>query len=528
MSSVLESAVSLRDPLVSVRDVFCVHRTADGDAASLQGATLDVAAGEVVCVLGPSGAGKSTLLRTIAGLQVPSAGVVAVAGYDIGRLGATGRARLRHELIGFMGQRSEALLAPDLPIRDAVALPVMLRGGSRRAAQARARELLESVGLGDRDGALLSQLSGGERQRAALCAALAHRPVLLLADEPTGELNAASAVDVRAVIASRARAHGVTVLLVSHDPDSPGVADRTVHIRDGRLAEDRVNGRGALVVGRGGWIQLPSAALAEAGIADRAHVEVHEGRVVITAAAAHAHERDVRAAAPPVARPTPEPSWAPAEVELRALSRSLGRGPDRREVLRALSCSPPAGRLIAVTGRSGSGKSTLLRLLAGLERADHGDVLVDGVSLASAGAEARASLRRERIGYLPQDPAPVGFLGVTENVVLTLRLRGVPPAAAAERAAAAVNAVGLAERARQRVARVSAGEAQRAALARALAGARGLLIVDEPSSRLDQANALRVADLLSAAAAEDRQTVICATHDPEIVGRADFVIELGG
>jgi putative ABC transport system ATP-binding protein len=186
----------------------------------------------------------------------------------------------------------------------------------------------------------------------------------------------------------------------------------------------------------------------------------------------------------------------------------------------------PAGRLTVVTGRSGSGKSTLLRILAGLERADEGQVVLDGTELASLDAEARAALRRARIGYLPQDPAPVGFLSVTENIVLALRLRGLSPADAAARAHAAVAAVGLGERARQRVARLSAGEAQRAALARALAGARGLLIVDEPSSRLDQANAARVAELLSAAAARECQTVICATHDPELIGRADHLIEL--
>jgi ABC-type lipoprotein export system ATPase subunit len=522
-------SVCPHEPLVSVRDLFCVHRTPDGDAASLQGATLEVGTGEIVCVLGPSGAGKSTLLRTIAGLQVPSAGVVAVAGYDIGRLRAGGRARLRHELIGFMDQHPEAVLAPDLPIADAVALPVTLRGGSLRAARARALELLSAVGLGERPSARPSELSGGERQRAALCLALAHRPVLLLADEPTGELDAASARAVRAVIAQLARAHGVTVVLVSHDPDSQEVADRTVHIRDGRLAEDRVNGRGALVVGRGGWIQLPSAALAEAGIGDRAHVEVHEGRVVLTAALT-ARPAPAAAAPPgslgPRALPAPEPTWAPARVRVRSLTRTVGRGADRRDVLAGLDAEVPVGRLTVITGRSGSGKTTLLRILAGLERADSGTVEVDGAALESLDAEDRAALRRARVGYLPQDPAPVGFLSVTDNVVLALRLRGVPRTEAVERAGEAVGAVGLAERARQRVSRLSAGEAQRAALARALAGARGLLIVDEPSSRLDQAGAARVADLLSAAAATEGQTVICATHDPELIARADHMIEL--
>ena len=120
----------------------------------------------------------------------------------------------------------------------------------------------------------------------------------------------------------------------------------------------------------------------------------------------------------------------------------------------------------------------------------------------------------------------MGFLSAEENVVLGLRLRGCDQAEAAERAAVVLSRVGLADRARQRVSRLSAGEAQRVALARALASARGLLIVDEPTSRLDESNAVRVADLLAGAAAEDGQTVICATHDPELIKRADDVLAL--
>jgi putative ABC transport system ATP-binding protein len=182
--------------------------------------------------------------------------------------------------------------------------------------------------------------------------------------------------------------------------------------------------------------------------------------------------------------------------------------------------------MTAITGRSGSGKTTLLRLLAGIDAPDEGLVSLDAVALGSLGAEARASLRRERIGYLSQEPAPVAFLSAEENIVLALRLRGWDTAAAARRATVVLSWVGLAERARQRVARLSAGETQRVALARALASARGLLIVDEPTSRLDEAGATTIAELLAAAAAQDRQTVICATHDPQVIRHADEVVPL--
>ncbi|HTU94737.1 MAG TPA: ATP-binding cassette domain-containing protein, partial [Solirubrobacteraceae bacterium] len=200
--------------VVALRDVFSVHRTNEGDAAALQGATLTVRAGESVCVLGPSGAGKTTLLRVIAGLQSPSAGAAQVLGVDIGRARARVRARIRHRSVGLLGQHSTATLSPELPLRDGIALPLALRGVRRSARRARAEELLEAAGLRDHGRDLPSALSGGERQRAALCLAIAHRPALLLADEPTGELDAANGDAVLRLIVQLARAEGATVIVV--------------------------------------------------------------------------------------------------------------------------------------------------------------------------------------------------------------------------------------------------------------------------------------------------------------------------
>src|SRR5206468_5592750 len=140
--------------------------------------------------------------------------------------------------IGFLDQRAHRVLSPDLPAGDAVALPLALRGAGRGERIARARELLGAVGLADRADALPAELSGGERQRVALCAALAHRPALLLADEPTGELDAASADAVNDLLATLARAEGASVVVVSHDPETAARADRAVRLRDGRISEE--------------------------------------------------------------------------------------------------------------------------------------------------------------------------------------------------------------------------------------------------------------------------------------------------
>ncbi len=514
----------MSDPIVELRGVFCVHRTNEGDAAALQGLNLRLELGELLCVLGPSGAGKSTLLRVVAGIQLPSAGIVRVLDQDIGRTGPRARARLRNREIGFVGQHADDALPPDLRAGLAVELPLALRGVPARTRRVRVEELLELAGLRDRTDALPRELSGGERQRLAVCAAVAHRPGLLLADEPTGELDESSAEAVRALIVALARSGGASVLVVSHDPEMAAIADRTVGIRDGRVVEDRRDGQSALVVELGGWLRLPGELLAQAGIGERAHVRAGQGGLVVTSASTRPAKRTAPAHAANGAVPG---DWTEARVGLRSLSRSYGHGRTRRRVLDDLTLAFEPGRMTAVTGRSGAGKSTLMRLLCGLDLPDSGELEIDGRPFAGADAEQLARLRRERVGYLPQEPSPVGFLSAEENVALALRIRGWNARAAADRATAALARVGLAERARQRVHRLSAGEGQRVALARALASARGLLIVDEPTSRLDEAHAGAVAELLAAAAVEDRQTVICATHDPEVIRHADAVVRLG-
>ncbi len=514
---------------VALRNVFCVHRTSEGDAAALQGTTLTVARGEIVCVLGPSGAGKSTLLHVIAGLQTPSAGEISVLGEEMGRAPSRVRARLRQACIGFLSQHSASVLSGDLSIGESVMLPLALRGVGRGDREARRDELLGAVGLADAAAAHPGRLSGGERQRAALCVALAHRPQLLLADEPTGELDEESASEIRRLIVGLARSEETTAVLVSHDASMGEIADRTIRIRDGRLVEEG----SALVVGSGGWIRLPPELLADAGIGDRVQVQPAAGGLLVTGANGRVPDAGApggvrgalvaaRAASGGTTDRPDAPCPPPAVVEARGLTRRYGS----RTVLDGLTWTFATGALTVVTGRSGSGKTTLLSLLCGLDVPDGGELIIDGTSIGGDDAEQRAARRRERIGYLPQDPAPVGFLSAVENVVLALRVRGWSAADAGERATEVLSRLGLGERLRQRVSRLSAGEAQRVALARALATARGLVIVDEPTSRLDERAATDVATWLAAHAAAESQTIICATHDERVIAHAHAVLAL--
>ena len=511
---------------IELRDVFRVHSTPEGDAAALQGLSLQVADGEVLTVLGPSGSGKSTLLRLLAGLERPSAGVVRVYGEDVGKLPSRRLARYRSTLLGYADQHYARALAPELTARDLVALQLGLRGSSRAERFARADELLERVGLSAKRDRHPTQLSGGEQQRVALCAALAHRPKVFLADEPTGELDAATADQVYEMLNELVREHRCTTVIVSHDPESARIADRIVRIRDGRVSEewarDGASSSDTIVVGRGGWLRLPEELLLRAGIGTKATARFEEGEVVVTRAGEPASNSLLQAESGPA------PELARASNSLLQAPVAAARGVTRRYgqtiALRPLDLELHAGRLHAITGPSGSGKTTLLHLLAGLELPDAGTIAVDGVELTTLDRTGRAALRREKIAYVGQQAGLVPHLSALENVELVLSLRGL--GGGRPGALAALESVGLGERATQRVVRLSQGERARVAIARAVVSKPALLLADEPTSRLDGANAISVAILLARLARETGAAVACATHDPLVIEQAESQISL--
>jgi ABC-type lipoprotein export system ATPase subunit len=503
---------------IELRDVFRVHSTREGDAAALQGLSLRVADGEVLTVLGPSGSGKSTLLRLLAGLDRPSAGVVRVYGEDVGKLPSRRLARYRSTLLGYADQHYARALAPELSARELVALQLGLRGASSAERYARADELLERVGLSEKRNRRPTELSGGEQQRVALCAALAHRPKVFLADEPTGELDAATADQVYEMLNELVREHRCTTVIVSHDPESARIADRIVRIRDGRVSEEWARDGAesdTIVVGRGGWLRLPEELLLRAGIGAKATARFEAGSVLVAAAAGHG----VEPAQDPEARVARTAAGATVAVA-RGLVRRYGATP----VLDGLSLELHGGRLHAVTGPSGSGKTTLLHLLAGLDLPDAGTITIDGAELTALDRAARAALRREKIAYVGQQAGLVPHLSALENVELVLALRGLEGGGPA--AFAALESVALGERATQRVARLSQGERARVAIARAIVAKPRLLLADEPTSRLDGANAISVAILLARLARETGAAIVCTTHDPLVIEQAESQISL--
>src|SRR5438445_742516 len=236
---------------------------------------------------------------------------------------------------------------PEMTARVLVALQLGLRGTSRTERFARADELLERVGLAAKRDRHPTQLSGGEQQRVALCAALAHRPKVFLADEPTGELDAATADQVYAMLDELVREHRCTTVIVSHDPESARIADRIVRIRDGRVSEEWAREGGeidTIVVGRGGWLRLPEELLLRAGIGSHATARFEGGALVVEPARG--------SAAPQQVSDTFKVSDTSAETRVAAEVRGLRKRFGETVVLDGLDADFHAGRLHAIVGPS--------------------------------------------------------------------------------------------------------------------------------------------------------------------------------
>lgn len=481
----------MADAILS-RGLIRIHPSPGGPVAALRGLDLRVETGEIVAIVGPSGSGKSTLLRLVAGLDRPSAGRLEVLGRDLVGASPADLDDHRRSSVGVVEQHYRRALSPYLPAAKAIALPLALRGVPAADRRRRVSELLERVGLPDRGGAYRHQLSGGEQQRIAFAVALATRPPLLLADEPTGELDGATAETILEVLRALVLAEGATCLIVTHDELVERIADRVVHVADGRAVAERVGPPGTLpepIRDGQGWLApgLPEP--------------------------------------PPPLSPAVRPAHRDDAVVIEAAARDYGAGGIRAVGLPPTTARFRRGGFHVVTGPSGSGKSTLLRLVTGLDRPTEGRVETLGTDLAGLDRDALARFRAARIGVVDQVRDLVPFLSARENVELGLAIRGLDGPDTSQRAQAALERFGLGAKAARAPEGLSAGERLRVALARAMAADPELLILDEPTAALDRAGARVVAGLL--AELDDRHvTILATTHDPALIEAASDRLDL--
>ncbi|MFF2092414.1 ABC transporter ATP-binding protein [Paenibacillus sp. NPDC058174] len=279
-----------------------IYKAADLEVFALQGLDLHVEAGELMAIIGNSGSGKSTLLNMLGGLDRPTAGSLVVDGKDMLKFSERDYVRYKRESVGFVWQNNGRNLIPYLTAQQNVELPILLQG---RRKKERARELLEAVGLSHRAHNKLQQLSGGEQQRVAIAIALANQPRLLLADEPTGSVDSRMATQILELFRELNRTLGLTVVIVTHDPELARKVDRVVAIRDGKIssemlrkgsylqeleamAEDEAAAREThveyAVLDKAGRLQVPAGYLETAGFKDKrkVRVELEDGRIVLS------------------------------------------------------------------------------------------------------------------------------------------------------------------------------------------------------------------------------------------------------
>ncbi|HWH53384.1 MAG TPA: ABC transporter ATP-binding protein [Gemmatimonadaceae bacterium] len=228
--------MSANGRVIEARELERGYHMGTGVVRAVRGVSLDVARGEYVAIVGPSGCGKSTLLNLVGGIDHPDAGSVAIDGRRVDRMRDAEATAFRLRHVGFVFQRF--YLMPSLTALENVELPLAEAKVRRADRLERARELLSYVGLGERGGHRPAQLSGGEQQRVAVARALANRPPLVLADEPTGELDATTGAEMIALF-DRVNRDGTTILVVTHDEDLARAARRVVHMRDGVVVDDR-------------------------------------------------------------------------------------------------------------------------------------------------------------------------------------------------------------------------------------------------------------------------------------------------
>lgn len=483
--------------MIDLDDVFVLYRSAGHDVVALRGLSLQVATGERVVVRGPSGSGKSTLLKVVIGEVVPSAGTAVVMGVDIGQLGASAAKELRRERLGIISQGSGRDLIAELTCLDNVALQARLSGRNRADAGDEALAALAAFGVEHLADRWPASLSGGEAQRVGVAAAVAARPGLVVADEPTGELDRDNADAIYDLLAAHAARSGASLFIVTHDAAANRIADRVITLRDGRLSSETTTSGTQLIVDRRGWVRLPEAERGQAGIIDRVVPRVASEGLVLSGQGA-----------PPVAAPITAPVADAQDVGAAWLTADdVSYTVPGARVLEPVSVTVRAGEFLVLAGPSGCGKTTLLAILAGLLPSATGRVERFG--------EPRLAVYSGVAGFAEA-------MTVRENLDLAQRVRDTTTSDVLP----TVRQLGIDGLIDRPVSMLSGGERQRAAVARALVTDADVVLLDEPTSQLDQASATAVADLLQLRARAGK-AIVCTSHDPDILARADRVVSLG-
>ncbi len=274
---------------IECENLVKIYKVADLEVVALQGLDLQIEAGEMMALVGPSGSGKSTLMNILGGLDTPTAGRINVGDYNLLEMNRREQVAYRRREVGFVWQQTARNLLNYLTAQENVELPMALNGIPQQQRRERARDLLDHVGLSNRLDHRPDRLSGGEQQRVAIAVGVANHPRLLLADEPTGEVDSEAADQIFEVMRSLSAELGVTIIVVTHDVSVSMRVDRVIGMRDGRTSIEILRRRDAfgqtlgedeyVILDRAGRLQLPQSYIQSLGMEDRARVRLLEDHI---------------------------------------------------------------------------------------------------------------------------------------------------------------------------------------------------------------------------------------------------------
>jgi ABC-type lipoprotein export system ATPase subunit len=477
-----------RKPELAARcsELVKTYRTASGEVRALKGLSAEVPASALLAVVGPSGSGKSSLLRLIAGLDRPTSGTLTVEGTSVHDASARTLRRFRRATVGYLFQRPSDNFLPHLTVGEHLRLA---RGLTHRPPRIEQDELLSTLGIEERADHLPSELSGGEQQRAAIAEVLMGGATIVVADEPTAELDSVSAEHVMDTMVALARA-GVTFVVATHDRSVMRRADAALELDHGVRRSF------------GGTATAPSSSGSTAGVRR------------VPGREAPGRDRADRWR-PPETTVAPEPDL-PSVLVATDVSKSYRRGDEVVHALDDVSLALHRGELVGLVGRSGSGKTTLLNVIAGWEHADVG-------TIERAGRQAEVP-GWEELAVVPQKLGLFDELTVRENLEYPARLSGRLGELRGH-VDELMEDLAIAHLAARYPKETSLGEQQRTAIARALVLSPRLVLADEPTGHQDAVSERRVLEALGRAAADGASCLI-ATHNVALAPRLDRVVEM--
>lgn len=485
----------LPKPILQINRVEKIFQNGAVKFQALKNVDLTINAGEFLGIIGKSGAGKSTLLNMISGVSSVTSGEVVfndpelpdAEHISVHSLTQDELARWRGQNIGIVYQSFE--LMPMLDLVNNVMLPQDFSGLYQpKISRAQAIELLEKVGLGEHVNKIPAHVSGGQKQRVAIARALANDPPILIADEPTGNLDSKTAVTIFKIFEQLIE-QGKTIIMVTHDQNLAPRFDRCLTISDGELLPQLSP-----------HLQIETAAPLQ--------TNHHGGNGVV-----HTNGRS----------PLESETYA---VQLNEVVKTYVGPAGSFSALKGIDLQLQYGDFISIVGKSGSGKSTLLNMLTGIDHPTSGEVIIGGRHIYNMSESQRALWRGQNLGIVFQFFQLLPTLTLLENVILPMDYcNAYAPKDRRQRGMALLEKVGLAEFARKLPASVSTGQQQSAAIARSLATDPDIIVADEPTGNLDTRSADKIVRLFSDLASQGK-TILIVTHDPSITNKTNATITI--